>query len=146
MNDKEMLQKIKNVRTAVKEIYGNVNTITYHIYMVDWLIEQAEKAEWLRQNLLQSQKEIEWLLQRIDRCKEQLKEAQEQVEYFEMKYENTGAVFNRQYMREKIERYEKVLKEMIEAKDLADWLSQNEWATEADYFITKAREALEEKE
>jgi cell division septum initiation protein DivIVA len=114
MNDKELLQKIKNVRTAVKEIYGNVNTITYPIYMVDWLIEQAEKAEWLRQNLLQSQKEIEWLLQRIDRCKEQLKEAQEQVEYFEMKYENTGAVFNRQYMQEKIERYEKAIKETLE--------------------------------
>ncbi|MDF9296072.1 hypothetical protein [Geobacillus stearothermophilus] len=45
MNDKELLQKIKNVRTAVKEIYGNVNTITYPIYMVDWLIEQAKKAE-----------------------------------------------------------------------------------------------------
>ena len=45
MNDKELLQKIKNVRTAVKEIYGNVNTITYPIYMVDWLIEQAEKIQ-----------------------------------------------------------------------------------------------------
>lgn len=74
---------------------------------------------------------------------EQLEQAQERIAELEMKYENTGAVFNRQYMREKIERYEKVLKEMIEAKDLADWLSQNEWATEADYFVTKAREALE---
>jgi uncharacterized phage infection (PIP) family protein YhgE len=45
MNDKELLQKIKNIRTAVKEIYGNVNTITYPIYMVDWLIEQAEKIQ-----------------------------------------------------------------------------------------------------
>ena len=49
MNDKDLLQKIKNVRTAVKEIYGNVNTITYPIYMIDWLVSQAEKVEQLEQ-------------------------------------------------------------------------------------------------
>jgi hypothetical protein len=37
-------------------------------------------------------------------------------------------------MWEKIERYEKYLQEMIEAKDLSEWLSQNDWAAEADYF------------
>jgi len=142
MNDKELLETIKDQFEWGEE---NLESGIYNLESeeIKWLIEQAEKAEWLRQNLLQSQKEIEWLLQRIDLCKEQLKEAQKQVEYFEMKYENTGAVFNRQYMQEKIERYEKVLREMIEANDLADWLSQNRWATEADYFVTKARKALE---
>jgi len=77
---------------------------------------------------------------------DEFEQMKERIIEMEMKYENTGAVFNRQYMREKIERYEKALREMIDANDLADWLSQNEWATEADYFITKAREALEEKE
>jgi hypothetical protein len=77
--------------------------------------------------------------------KQQLQQAQERIDELEMKYENTGAIFNRQYMWEKIERYEKYLQEMIEAKDLSEWLSQNDWATEADYFVMKARQALETK-
>ncbi|SFA55535.1 hypothetical protein SAMN05192569_10638 [Parageobacillus thermantarcticus] len=119
MNEKKRIEKIKNIKNFPMYYQDELggHRIRYFVDELDlnWLIQQAEKAEQL----------------------------QERVEELEMKYENTGAIFNRQYMREKIERYEKVLKEMIEAKDLADWLSQNEWATEADYFVTKAREALE---
>jgi uncharacterized protein YicC (UPF0701 family) len=91
MNDKELLQKIKNVRTAVKEIYGNVNTITYPIYMVDWLIEQAEKVEKLQQenerlNTLLDQsragkltvsRRLEFAEEEIDRLKADIEEALE---------------------------------------------------------------------
>ncbi len=91
MNDKELLQKIKNVRTAVKEIYGNVNTITYPIYMVDWLIYQAERTEYYmglvehRTDLIkqkeQEYRELVAQLQqaqvKIERCKEIFKDIRE---------------------------------------------------------------------
>jgi len=41
-------------------------------------------------------------------------EQAEKAEYYEMKYENTGAIFNRRHMLDKIERYENAIKECIE--------------------------------
>jgi hypothetical protein len=41
----------------------------------------------------------------------------EKAEYYEMKYENTGAIFNRRHMLDKIERYENAIKECIERMD-----------------------------
>ncbi|APC46473.1 hypothetical protein [Aeribacillus phage AP45] len=46
---------------------------------------------------------IEWLIEQA-----------EKAEYYEMKYENTGAIFNRRHMLDKIERYENAIKECIE--------------------------------
>jgi hypothetical protein len=43
------------------------------------------------------------------------KKLKEQVEHYEMKYENTGAIFNRQHMRERIEFLEK---ELYQQKEL----------------------------
>jgi len=51
-------------------------------------------------------KHINWLIKQA-----------EKAEYYEMKYENTGAIFNRRHMLDKIERYEKAIKECIERMD-----------------------------
>lgn len=145
MNDKELLQKIKNVRTAVKEIYGNVNTITYPIYMVDWLISQAEKVEQLEQEIedLKLQKrptyvtiegtaedvhkdlkkfivENDELKQEVDRLKEQLQQAQA-----------------------KAERYEKALKRIANHELFAETSFCD---LEANELIYEAQEALEGEE
>jgi chromosome segregation ATPase len=90
MNDKELLQKIKNVRTAVKEIYGNVNTITYPIYMVDWLIEQAEKIQ-------RCQESYSGLNKMYDHWRNKAKELEQQL----------------QQAQAKAERYEKALQEIV---------------------------------
>ena len=46
--------------------------------------------------------------------RDKYKQAQAKAEYYEMKYENTGAIFNRRHMLDKIERYENAIKECIE--------------------------------
>jgi len=48
-------------------------------------------------------KDLVWLIEQA-----------EKAEYYEMKYENTGAIFNRRHMLDKIERYENAIKECIE--------------------------------
>jgi len=48
-------------------------------------------------------KDLVWLIEQA-----------EKAEYYEMKYENTGAIFNRRHMLDKIERYDNAIKECIE--------------------------------
>jgi uncharacterized protein YaaR (DUF327 family) len=76
---------------------------------------------------------------------EQLEQAQERIAELEMKYENTGAVFNRQYMQEKIERYEKVLKEIESLTKHANYstASENSYRAFLDTANHIAKEALE---
>lgn len=45
---------------------------------------------------------------------------------------------------DKIERYEETLVEVVEQKNLIDFLDKNEWATSEDYFAHLARKALKE--
>jgi predicted RNase H-like nuclease (RuvC/YqgF family) len=90
MNDKELLRKIKNVRTAVKEIYGNVNTITYPMYMVDWLIKQAERVQ-------RCQESYSGLDKMYDHWRNKAKELEKQL----------------QQAQAKAERYEKALQEIV---------------------------------
>ena len=45
-------------------------------------------------------------------------------------------------LKEKIERYEKFLKECIEQDGLMDFLDKNDWATQEDYFSHLGKEAL----
>ena len=78
MSDKERLQEIKRKAITFNQELREID-LEEHI---DWLIEQAEKAE-----------------------------------YYEMKYENTGAIFNRRHMLDKIERYENAIKECVERMD-----------------------------
>mgnify|MGYP002622492069 CR=1 FL=1 len=82
MNDKELLQKIKNVRTAVKEIYGNVNTITYPIYMVDWLIEQAEKIQRYQESYSGLDKMYDHWRNKAKELEKQLQQAQAKAERY----------------------------------------------------------------
>jgi len=86
MNDKERLEEIQSRVWKDKGTYamgdnksreGYIYTLSDYDY--EWLIKQAEKAE-----------------------------------YYEMKYENTGAIFNRRHMLDKIERYENAIKECVE--------------------------------
>ena len=89
MNDKELLQKIKE-NVSFWE-YCATNTHYYEL-----VLDDIEK--------------IKWLIERV----EQFEQAQAKAEYYEMKYENTGAIFNRRHMLDKIERYENAIKECIE--------------------------------
>lgn len=45
-------------------------------------------------------------------------------------------------LRYKMVRYEKALKECIEQNGLLKFLEENEWATQEDYFVKLAKEAL----
>jgi septal ring factor EnvC (AmiA/AmiB activator) len=90
MNDKELLQKIKNVRTAVKEIYGNVNTITYPIYMVDWLIEQVEKVEQLQQEIASLKEALNESVKTSVALDNELQQAQKRIQYLENELRNCG--------------------------------------------------------
>lgn len=118
MNDKDLLQKIKNVRTAVKEIYGNVNTITYPIYMVDWLIEQAEKVEQLEQE--------------IASLKEALNESVK-----------TSVALDNELQQEqaKTERYEKALREIANEQEVGE--GDFNAADVTNTLIATAKESLE---
>lgn len=83
MNNKELLQKIKNVRTAVKEIYGNVNTITYPMHMVDWLIEQAERVQRCQESYSGLNKMYDHWRNKAKELEKQLKQAQAKAERYE---------------------------------------------------------------
>jgi len=70
------------------------------------LEEIKQKYQWAIKRSLANRiddSDIEWLIKQA-----------EKAEYYEMKYENTGAIFNRRHMLDKIERYEKAIKECIE--------------------------------
>jgi hypothetical protein len=88
---------------------------------LDWLIEQAEKVEQLQQENEKLNQVIDWMNEGCEYNNEshlktykQLQQAQAKAEYYEMKYENTGAIFNRRHMLDKIERYENAIKECID--------------------------------
>ncbi|KYD07657.1 hypothetical protein [Saccharococcus caldoxylosilyticus] len=88
MNEKKRLEKIKNIKNFPMYYQDKLggHRIRYFVDELDlnWLIQQAEKAEQL----------------------------QERVEELEMKYENTGAIFNRQYMQEKIEQQQQEIERL----------------------------------
>jgi predicted RNase H-like nuclease (RuvC/YqgF family) len=146
MNDKELLQKIKNVRAAVKEIYGNVNTITYPTYMVDWLIEQAEKKEyWERQHKIlenrfqQAQEYIEQQEQKIKRLKEENKKHVSVVTDYAIEKMNLQQQL--QQAQAKAERYEKALKEIANEQEVGEGDFNADDV--ANNLIATAKEALE---
>jgi DNA repair exonuclease SbcCD ATPase subunit len=88
MNEKKRIEKIKNIKNFPMYYQDELggHRIRYFVDELDlnWLIQQAEKAEQL----------------------------QERVEELEMKYENTGAIFNRQYMQEKIEQQQQEIRKL----------------------------------
>lgn len=56
------------------------------------------------------------LFDEVIRLKSELKKANEKVEDYERKYENTGAIFNRQNMKQQVEDLTKVI-----ARNLVAW-------------------------
>jgi chromosome segregation ATPase len=159
MNDKELLQKIKNVRTAVKEIYGNVNTITYPIYMVEWLIEQAEKVEQLQKQLERKEQALEEMFQNREQWRishgeleaeleqkyqeiEQLNNLLKIKESHEQQANNMVHLLEQQLQQTqaKMERYEKALKRIANHELFAETSFCD---LEANELIYEAQEALE---
>lgn len=128
MTDKERLEEIQSRVWKDKGTYamgdnksreGYIYTLSDYDY--EWLIEQADKVEQLQQENEKLNQVIDWMNEGCEYNNEshlktykQLQQAQAKAEYYEMKYENTGAIFNRRHMLDKIERYEKAIKECIE--------------------------------
>lgn len=123
MNDKEQLGEIKD---RISKLFGYETAKDDAMYYmkkghITWLIEQAEKVEQLQQENEKLNQVIDWMNEGCEYNNEshlktykQLQQAQAKAEYYEMKYENTGAIFNRRHMLDKIERYENAIKECIE--------------------------------
>lgn len=103
----DLLQEIKDYLDSIEN-----NSVRASI------ARDVNEYEVCKKTVIDCKEAVLSLFKKLDReyweLLERFGQAQERIAELEMKYENTGAVFNRQYMQEKIERYEKAIKETLE--------------------------------
>lgn len=110
MTDKEQLEKIRQI--FLGQVYNINHAVTFDRTHAEWLIKQSEEAQELRGK----------------------------VEHYEMKYENSGAIFNKQHMRSQIEKLEE---ENLELNRCVEQERQKvkEYETQERYLLARLEKA-----
>lgn len=122
------LDEIKKKQEHEKKHPDSDYFVTYSD--VDWLIEQAEILE--KERILYDEA--------IEEDRKTINRLLEEIERYQMMYENTGSIMNRRHQIDKIERYEKALKYISEIKQ-----PDGGYVSRIDVAVTMAKQVLGDK-